>query len=197
MTEQFTKSSSIQYKHLSDRQTSARHCPSPSRNPCPIVYPNSESTDDDIIGSLGIPPSVEQQRRTRRPPAIRVPDTPHRDTHTIPNRQARINHHHIIRGRRTSNIQFGDCTLRHDRTERLQCTRHPARVRKRTPGRQMRLRPDAVDRPTGDAPLLDVRDHAGRLGVAGAVDVVLVDVEFGGGVCGAGGLEREADVVLT
>lgn len=62
----------------------------------------------------------------------------------------------------------------------------------------MGLGPDAVDGNTGGDPLLDVRDHAVRhfCGV-GLVEVVVVDVELGGRVRGAGGLEGDAHKVLA
>lgn len=61
----------------------------------------------------------------------------------------------------------------------------------------MSLRAHAVD---GDAccdPLLDVTDEAGGFGVGGAVKIVVVDVEFGVGVGGAGCFEGNLDVVFA
>lgn len=58
-------------------------------------------------------------------------------------------------------------------------------------------RTDAVDGYPRRQPLLDMRDHAGRdLGVCRAVEVVIVDVKDGVGVCRAGRLERDGDEVL-
>ena len=61
----------------------------------------------------------------------------------------------------------------------------------------MGLGTNTVDGDAGGNPLLDVRDETGGLGVGGRVEVVVVDVELGVGVGGAGGLESDADVVLT
>ena len=52
----------------------------------------------------------------------------------------------------------------------------------------MRLGTDTVNGDTGSDPLLDVAGHGLGLGVAGAVEVVVVDVELGlwvGGLCGS------------
>jgi len=60
------------------------------------------------------------------------------------------------------------------------------------------LRADAVNGDSGGDPLLDVLDHAvGDLGVVGAVEVVVVDVQLGVGVGGAGGVEGDLDEVLA
>lgn len=61
----------------------------------------------------------------------------------------------------------------------------------------MRLGTDAVDGDTLADPLGDVLDEALGFGVGGAVEVVVVDVEFCVWVGGAGGVEGDADVVFA
>lgn len=60
----------------------------------------------------------------------------------------------------------------------------------------MRLDADAVDGHAGGLQLAHEVDHGRALG-AGAVGVVVVDIQLGGGVCGPRGTEGDRDEFLT
>lgn len=61
----------------------------------------------------------------------------------------------------------------------------------------MGLGTNTIDGDAGGDPLLDMGDETSGLGVSGRVQVVVVDVQLGVGVGGAGGLKGNADVVFT
>ena len=57
---------------------------------------------------------------------------------------------------------------------------------------------NAVNGHASSKPLLDVRDHTvGQLRIVGIVQVVVVDVQLGTGICFAGSLKRNAHKVLA
>lgn len=62
----------------------------------------------------------------------------------------------------------------------------------------MALRTNTINGDTGSQPLVDVSDHAvGHLSIVGNVEVIIVDVELGVGISGAGSAESNSNKVLT
>lgn len=62
----------------------------------------------------------------------------------------------------------------------------------------MALRSNTVDGNTGSNPLVNVSDHsAGELSIVRLVEIVIIDVELGSGISGAGSAESNTDKVLT
>lgn len=62
----------------------------------------------------------------------------------------------------------------------------------------MGLRTDTIDGDTLRHPLVDLLDHsAGNLSVVGVIEVVVVDVQLGGGISGASSAEGNTNEVLA
>lgn len=120
-----------------------------------------------IIRRLRLIVRIKQQRVTRRPPRIRIPNTPDRYTNTIRLAQTSLNNIRPIRRLRILNINLGHRTLRRSRTQRS----HSRRRTRALARSQMGLRADPIDRDAGRAPGFDVLDHGLRLGGRGGVEV--------------------------
>lgn len=127
--------------------------------------------------------------------AYRIANTPNSDTNTLRFSQAPLGNGNIVILVIALDVQLGDGDLLDARgakgRDRLSEGGALARL-------EMALGADAVDGHAGGEPLLDVRHHAvGQLGGRRAVQVVVVDVQLGVRVGGAGCLETDADEVLA
>ena len=128
-------------------------------------------------------------------PRVLVRDTPDGDTDTLGDVEAGLGDGGVVSSRGSADVELSDGNLLD--TSGSQSLESALDTIGGT-GVEMGLRTNTVD---GDAlgnPLLDVGDHTGlELGGVGVVNAVIVDVQLGVGVGGAGSAEGNADELLT
>lgn len=158
-----------------------------SHPPKPHIYLQSRANAS--ISRLRLIVRIEKQGVATRPPAIRIPNTPNRNTHAVGNISASLDRSRILARIRTLDIQLSDRALGSDSAQ----VAHGLRNTTGLTLRKMALGADAVDGDTVCDPLADLGDHALGFAVGGGVEVVVVDVEFGGGVGLASSFEGDVD----
>ncbi|KAI6765146.1 hypothetical protein HG531_012245 [Fusarium graminearum] len=126
-------------------------------------------------------------------------NTPDGDANTLGGCETRVDNGDVVVGSSSINVKLGNGNLLDVGTsEDLESSRE---TRGRVPATglgKMSLGTDAIDGNTLRHPLVDVINHsAGNLGVVGDVEVVVVDVELGSWVGGAGSAESDTDKVLA
>jgi hypothetical protein len=143
------------------------------------------------VRRLRLEATVEEERVLTRPPGLSVRDTPSSNTNTVVKVKASLGDSLVVGSRSASNVKLGDSDLRSDSSKSLEGVGGAA-------GRgQVGLRANAVDGNAGGDPLLDFGGEAGELGVGGAVEVVVVDVELGVRCGLLGSVESDADEFLA
>jgi hypothetical protein len=147
---------------------------------------------DTVVRSLSLHTSIEQKWLIARPPAVGISNTPNSHTDTFGSIQTSLDRSLVVRCRSTLDVKLSDGTLAHIRTHALQCTRE---VRDGPVVGQMRLRADTIDGNTSGDPALHGGCEAAGLGVAGGIEVVVVDVELCARISGPGCAEGDADEV--
>lgn len=160
--------------------------------------PLVEGVADSSVSGLGLVVAVEE-KRVGVSPRVLVRDTPDSDTNTLRNIETRLGDSGKVGSTTVLNVELGDGNLLDVGTsENLESSRE---TRSRVPATRlgkMGLATNTVDGDTLSNPLVNVIDHtAGNLGVVGNVKVVVVDVELGVGVSGAGSAEGNSDHVLA
>jgi hypothetical protein len=156
-----------------------------------------ESVDNGSVSSLLLEATVEEKGAVAASPRLAVGNTPLGDTNTVLGLDTGVDDLDVAGGVRPGKIKLGHRTLGGSSADGLEGSRDVVRVVEGTGLSEMGLGTNTINGDAGGDPLLDVRDESGGLGVSGRVEVVVVDVELGVGVGSAGGLEGDADVVLT
>lgn len=149
---------------------------------------------DGVVSGLCLEVGIEEEGVLALPPAVLVADTPDGDTDAVLGVQASTDGSLVIVGRGTLDIELRHGALASDSAKSLE---RLGDIRDGPGAAQVRLGANAVDGDAGGDPLLDLGDHTLGLCVVGGVEVVVVDVELGLGVGGAGGLEGGGDEAFT
>jgi hypothetical protein len=124
-----------------------------------------ESSQNLVVGSLGLEAGIEQQRVTLGPPGVVVTYTPDGDTDAVGLVQASLDDVAPILSVGILDVDLGQRTLGSGTAKSC----HGGRGVGTLARLQVTLRADAVDGDTGSDPLLDVADHGGRLRVRSLV----------------------------
>lgn len=148
---------------------------------------------DRRVCGLCLEARVEEQWVVARAPAVRVTDAPDGDSDAVGDVEARLGRRDVVLAGRADDVELRDGALRGGRAQ----GRHGTRGGGGQASGKVALGADSVDRGAGGAPRLDLGDHALCLGVRCLVEVIVVDVELGVGVCGAGGVEGGGDEGLA
>lgn len=155
----------------------------------------TESVYNSAVGRLGLVVTVEEETVLLLAPRVLVRDTPDRDADTLGNIEAGLGDNGVIVGGGRTDIELSDGNFLNTSGSHLLESRLDTVG---GTGVEMGLGADTVD---GDAlgnPLLDVGDHTSlKLGGVGVLNAIVVDVQLGVGVGGAGGAESNADELLT
>jgi len=122
-----------------------------------------ESSEDSVVGWLGVVVGIEEKRLTLGPPGVVVADTPDSDTNAVLLVQASLGDIGPVRGLSVLNVNFGERTLRGRSTKRGHGIRNVGTLA----GRNVALRTDTVNGDASSNPLLNVADHTLGLGVRG------------------------------
>jgi len=173
------------------RSSVSRHTASSRRR-----LDSGQSSNEGIVRGLGLEAGIEEERVVARAPGVLVTDSPRSDTDAVLDCETSVHDLQVVCGRGVDDVELGDGALGCDGADSLEGAGHGGRVREGALA-QVRLGADAVDRDVLADPLGHVLDEALRLGVAGAVEVVVVDVQLCVRVGGAGGVEGDADVVFA
>jgi hypothetical protein len=148
-----------------------------------------QNAANSIVGRLSLETSIKHQRAVLGAPAVLIANAPNRNTNTVLDIQTSLDNRLVITRARTRNIELRDGALLGDSAQRGKCGLDASGLA----GAQVGLGADAVDGDAGGGPGFDLGGHAFGFAVRGAVEVVVVDVEFCGGVGGLGGFEGELD----
>jgi hypothetical protein len=158
-----------------------------------------QSIDESVVSSLGLVVAVVEKRVVRSSPRVLVRDTPDSDADTLGDLETSVHDSEVIAGSGTSNVKLGDGNLLDVGSSKgLEGGGESRGWVPATGGSKMGLRTDTVDGDTLRHPFVDLLDHsAGKLSVVGVVEVVVVDVQLGGGISGASSAEGNTDEVLA
>jgi hypothetical protein len=155
----------------------------------------AESVNNSAVGRLGLVLSVEEEAVLLLAPRVLVRDTPDSDTDTLGDVKASLGNSSVVGSRGSTDVELSDSNLLDTSGSHLLESSLDTVGGTRV---EMGLRTNTVN---GDAlgnPLLDVGDHTSlELGGVGIVNAVVVDVQLGVGVSGAGSAEGNANELLT
>ena len=155
----------------------------------------SKSGAEAVVRLLGLEAAVEKQRSgSSADPRVSVANTPDGNTNTVLNIQASSDSSLVVSGSTTLDVKLSHGALGSRLAEKLESS---GVVGDGPAAGQVGLGTNTVNGNTGGNPLLDVASHGLGLSVAGAVEVVVVDVELGLWVGGLGSSESGGDKVLT
>jgi hypothetical protein len=169
-----------------------------------------QSSQNLVVGSLGLEAGVEQERVALGPPGVVVTDTPDSDTDAVLLVKAGLDDVAPVGSVGVLDVDLGQGALGSSTAE----SSHGGGSVGTLAGLQVALRTNTVDGDAGSDPLLDVADHGGRLRVRSLVkagkcqfllaheessinSLVVVDVTLSVGVSLLGGLEGDADEVFA
>lgn len=156
-----------------------------------------KSVDNGSVSRLLLEVAVEEKRAVALSPGLAVGNTPLGDTDTVLGLDTGVDNLDVAAGISAGKIKLSHGTLGSSSADSLESSRDVVGAVERARLAKVSLGTNTVDGDTGGNPLLDVGDEALGLCVGGRVEVVVVDVELGVRVGGTGGLEGNADVVLT
>lgn len=125
-----------------------------------------QSSQDLVVGALGLEARVEQQRVALGPPGVLVTNTPDSDTDTVGLGQAGLDDVAPVGSVGILDVDLGERTLGSGTAK----SGHGGGSVGALAGLQVTLRANTIDGDTSGNPLLDVADHGGGLSVAGLVE---------------------------
>lgn len=125
-----------------------------------------QSSQDLVVGALGLEARVEQQRVALGPPGVLVTNTPDSDTDTVGLGQAGLDDVAPVGSVGILDVDLGERTLGSGTAK----SGHGGGGVGALAGLQVTLRANTIDGDTSGNPLLDVADHGGGLSVAGLVE---------------------------